>query len=291
MNTQKKEIEVSAYIYDWVNSRYPDWFAFYQDVNRNRRNGIYLLEHGTSLCDFLNSIIGNIEDHLFVEHDQCLIPAKFSSIEQLLLFISRFKEYITAHMYLITDNYEPEHTSYIVSTMASMADSLLSMFNRCLSVYELEEDEVLPTPYQNMRRYLIDGHVKDFIKSLKSAIGTIPYELRRVEFQESHYHMIVHSMMTLLGFRPLSEVVLSEGRIDMQIDFLNTTYIFEFKYDKDGKQQKDIALRQIIKEGYASKESLYQDRTVIAVGISFSGKRKNINGSTYRTLQKTSKGK
>lgn len=291
MNTQKKEIEISIYISDWVNSRYFDWFAFYQDVSRNRRNGIYLLHHGARLCDFLNSIIGNIEDHLYVEHDQCIIPAKFSSIEQLLLFISRFKEYIAAHMYLITDNFEPEHTSYIVSTMASMTESLLSMFNRCLSIYGLEEDEALPTPYQSMRRYLIDGNVNDFIKSLKSAIGTIPYELRRVEFQESHYHMIVHSMMTLLGFRPLSEVVLAEGRIDMQIDFLNTSYIFEFKYDKDGKQQKKIALQQIIQEGYATKECLYQNKTVIAVGISFSGKSKNINGSTYRTLQKPPKGK
>lgn len=290
MSTQKIETEVSTYISDWVNSRYSDWFAFYQDVSRNRRNGIYLLKHGTSLCDFLYSIIGNIEDHLCVEHDQCLIPAKFSSIEQLLQFISRFKEYIAAHMYLITDNYETEHTSYIVTTMASMADSLLTMFNRCQSLYEFEEDEVLPTPYQGMRRYLIDGKVKEFVKSLKSAIGTIPYELRRVEFQESHYHMIVHSMMTLLGFRPLSEVVLAEGRIDMQIDFLNTSYIFEFKYDKEGKQQKEDALQQIIQEGYADKEYLYQNRTVIAVGISFSGKSKNINGSTYRTLQKPQKG-
>lgn len=290
MSTQKKETEVSTYISDWVNSRYSDWFAFYQDVSRNRRNGIYLLKHGTSLCDFLNSIIGNIEDHLCVEHDKCIIPAKFSSIEQLLQFISRFKEYIAAHMYLITDNYETEHTSYIVTTMASMAESLLTMFNRCQSLYEFEEDEVLPTPYQSMRRYLIDGKVKEFVKSLKSAIGTIPYELRRVEFQESHYHMIVHSMMTLLGFRPLSEVVLVEGRIDMQIDFLNTSYIFEFKYDKEGKQQKEDALQQIIQEGYADKEYLYQNRTVIAVGISFSGKSKNINGSTYRTLQKPQKG-
>ena len=290
MSTQKIETEVSTYISDWVNSRYSDWFAFYQDVSRNRRNGIYLLKHGTSLCDFLYSIIGNIEDHLCVEHDQCLIPAKFSSIEQLLQFISRFNEYIAAHMYLITDNYETEHTSYIVTTMASMTESLLSMFNRCQSLYELDEDEVLPTPYQSMRRYLIDGNVKEFVKSLKSAIGTIPYELRRVEFQESHYQMIVHSMMTLLGFRPLSEVVLAKGRIDMQIDFLNTSYIFEFKYDKEGKQQKEDALQQIIQEGYADKECLYQNRTVIAVGISFSGKSKNINGSTYRTLQKPRKG-
>ena len=215
-----------------------------------------------------------------------IIPSKFSSVDQFLVFISRFKEYIDTHIYLITDNLRGDSSSYIVTTMYSMTDDLLSMFNRCLSLYEVNESKLLPAPYYNMRRHLIDGSVNEFVKSLKAAINTIPYDVRRIEFQESHYHMIVHSMMTLLGFRPISELSLSEGRIDMQIDFLDTVYIFDFKYDKDGKQQKDVALERIIKEGYAKKEHLYLNKRVIAVGISFSGKCKNINGKAFRTLQK-----
>lgn len=159
------------------------------------------------------------------------------------------------------------------------------MFNRCLSLYGTNDLEFLPAPYYSMRRHLIDCKVNQFVKCLEAAIDTIPYNVRRVDFQESHYHMIIHSMMTLLGFHPLSEVSLAEGRIDMQIDLLDTVYIFEFKYDKDGKQQREIALQQIIKEGYADKEQLYENKKVIAVGISFSGKTKNINGKSYRTLQ------
>lgn len=289
MGTISKESDLNDYVRRWVSSRYSDWMSFYHDVNTNRRRGIYLLKQGCSLCDFLNSLIGNIEEHLICEKGIDIIPSKFSSVDQFLVFISRFIEYIDTHIYLITDNLRGDSSSYIVTTMYSMTDDLLSMFNRCLSLYEVNESELLPAPYYNMRRHLIDGSVNEFVKSLKAAINTIPYDVRRIEFQESHYHMIVHSMMALLGFRPISELSLSEGRIDMQIDFLDTVYIFEFKYDKDGKQQKDVALEQIIKEGYAKKEHLYLNKRVIAVGISFSGKCKNINGKAFRTLQKPHK--
>ena len=79
-----------------------------------------------------------------------IIPSKFSSVDQFLVFISRFKEYIDTHIYLITDNLRGDSSSYIVTTMYSMTDDLLSMFNRCLSLYEVNESKLLPAPYYNM---------------------------------------------------------------------------------------------------------------------------------------------
>lgn len=44
-----------------VNNHFPEWMVFYQDVYRNRWYGIYLLKRGTSLMNFFNDIIGNVE--------------------------------------------------------------------------------------------------------------------------------------------------------------------------------------------------------------------------------------
>ena len=43
--------------------------------------------------NILNSLIGNIEEHLICEKGIDIIPSKFSSVDQFLVFISRFKEF------------------------------------------------------------------------------------------------------------------------------------------------------------------------------------------------------
>lgn len=60
MNTVDKEKELNDYIREWIDARYCDWCAFYHDVQINKRSGIYLLNEGGGLFDYLSNIVANI---------------------------------------------------------------------------------------------------------------------------------------------------------------------------------------------------------------------------------------
>ena len=51
---------MNDYIREWIDARYCDWRAFYHDVQINERSGIYLLNEGDELFDYLSNIVANI---------------------------------------------------------------------------------------------------------------------------------------------------------------------------------------------------------------------------------------
>ena len=57
MKTVDKEKELNDYIREWIDARYSVWRTFYQDVQINKRSGIYLLKNGIKLFDYLCNII------------------------------------------------------------------------------------------------------------------------------------------------------------------------------------------------------------------------------------------
>lgn len=61
---------------------------------------------------------------------------------------------------------------------------------------------------------------------LTSVIKDIPYNIRKTEFSEAHFHIIVHVIMSVLGFEPVSEKETSDGRIDLTIRLSGIVYIY-----------------------------------------------------------------
>ncbi len=90
-------------------------------------------------------------------------------------------------------------------------------------------------------------------------------------------------LLTVLGFEPIAEQVLSDGRIDMVVKMGGITYIFEFKYTDGNKSQARNAMKQIKDKGYVEPYRLTSTE-IIGVGVSFSGVTKNINGYCYENL-------
>lgn len=273
MDTIAKEKEINAYLEEWLSSRFPEWDSFYHDVMRNRRNGAYLLKDGEKICDLLNSIQGNLEEHLAFSSVEHIIPSRFSSIDQLLQFLQNFKRYLISERYWVEQNISGDSTSYIVYDTLKIIDDICCMTDRCCEVY-LRKDG-LSAPYQKMRELLHKNEIDAFMDLLEATIKSIPYDIRKVMFNEGHYHIIVHTIMSLIGLEPISEAATSDGRIDMVIKMPDRVFIFEFKYsDKDEDCTKD-AIEQIVNMKYADAYKLV-DKEIVGVGVSFGQRKRNI---------------
>lgn len=223
MQITKLERELSEFVREWIDARWQKWSLNYKAIRRDRRTGIYSLNQGGKLLDYLDSIMGNLEDYLDMDKGQHLIPSKFSSINQFAQFLQNFTQYLRDNYYLIEINFNKEQTDIIVADIANMVNEIIEMSNRCLDIILVDDN--VPIPYQQVKKSLYNGDVKEFISLLNSIIKSIPYLIHKEKFNEGYFHSFFHVALTLIGMRPLSEVATSDGRIDMVINCPKTIYI------------------------------------------------------------------
>lgn len=281
MQIKKLENELSEYVSEWLDARWQHWSYVYKSIHRDRRTGIYRLKQGEKLLDYLNSIMGNIEDHLGMDKGQHLIPSKFSSINQFAQFLQNFTQYLRDNYYLIETNFNKEHTDLIVVDIAKMVNEIIEMSNRCLDI--ILYDENVPIPYQQVKKSLNNGNIKEFVTLLNSIIKSIPYLIYKEKFNEGYFHSFFHVALTLIGMRPLSEVATSDGRIDMVIECPKAIYIMEFKYSPNDKDLSNDALDQIKDKKYHQPYILKQ-KTIAGIGYSFGEKSRQITDYRDETL-------
>lgn len=281
MQIKKLENELSEYVSEWLDARWQHWSYVYKSIHRDRRTGIYRLKQGEKLLDYLNSIMGNIEDHLGMDKGQHLIPSKFSSINQFAQFLQNFTQYLRDNYYLIETNFNKEHTDLIVVDIAKMVNEIIEMSNRCLDI--ILYDENVPIPYQQVKKSLNNGNIKEFVTLLNSIIKSIPYLIYKEKFNEGYFHSFFHVALTLIGMRPLSEVATSDGRIDMVIECPKAIYIMEFKYSPNDKDLSNDALDQIKDKKY-HQPYILQQKTIAGIGYSFGEKSRQITDYRDETL-------
>lgn len=281
MQIKKLENELSEYVSEWLDARWQHWSYVYKSIHRDRRTGIYRLKQGEKLLDYLNSIMGNIEDHLGMDKGQHLIPSKFSSINQFAQFLQNFTQYLRDNYYLIETNFNKEHTDLIVVDIAKMVNEIIEMSNRCLDT--ILYDENVPIPYQQVKKSLNNGNIKEFVTLLNSIIKSIPYLIYKEKFNEGYFHSFFHVALTLIGMRPLSEVATSDGRIDMVIECPKAIYIMEFKYSPNDKDLSNDALDQIKDKKY-HQPYILQQKTIAGIGYSFGEKSRQITDYRDETL-------
>ena len=281
MQIKKLENELSEYVSEWLDARWQHWSFVYTSIHRDRRTGIYRLKQGEKLLDYLNSIMGNIEDHLGMDKGQHLIPSKFSSINQFAQFLQNFTQYLRDNYYLIKTNFNKEQTDIIVADIANMVNETIEMSNRCLDIILVDDN--IPIPYQQVKKSLYNGDIKEFISLLNSIIKSIPYLIYKEKFNEGYFHSFFHVALTLIGMRPLSEVATSDGRIDMVIECPKAIYIMEFKYSPNDKDLSNDALDQIIDKKYY-QPYIIQQKTIVGIGYSFEEKSRQITNYREETL-------
>ena len=277
----KLERELSKFVREWIDARWQKWSLNHEAIRRDRRTGIYSLNQGGKLLDYLDSIMGNIEAHLGMDKGQHLIPSKFSSINQFAQFLQNFTQYLRDNYNLVEINLNKEYTDIIVVDIATMVKEIIEMSNRCLNI--ILDDENVPIPYQQVKKSLYKGDIKELVCLLNSIIKSIPYLIYKEKFNEGYFHSFFHVALTLIGMRPLSEVATSDGRIDMVIDCPKAIYIMEFKYSPNDKDLSKVALEQIKSKKY-HQPYIIQQKPIVGIGYSFGEGTREITNFTDEAL-------
>lgn len=280
----QQEKELSDYLTEWANTYYRKWSPFYHETNRNKKSFRGQLSHANELLNLLDSLMGNLEGHFELPEGGHLIPSSFSSVDQIMGWMSWMKKYIDSFVPYVEENYKRLESNYYIENIHQMMVGYVSVIDRCTKVYSLESG--LPIPYHKLRVFLIGGQVDLFIEQLKCLLIDIPYAIRKEMYNEAHFHISVHTILSVLGFSPLSEKITSLGRIDMAISIDNVTYIFEFKYSKK-KSMASNALQQIKKMRYADPYKLSSTK-IIGIGVGFTEEERNIHNYVSEVLYEES---
>ena len=111
---------------------------------------------------------------------------------------------------------------------------------------------------------------------LKTLYASIPhdwYRNNKIQNYEGHYASIFYSHFAALGLHVTVEEASINGRVDMAIQFNNTTFIFEFKVVEDKPTGKAIA--QITTNNYAQKY-VQAGWKIFGIGVEFSKKQRQV---------------
>jgi hypothetical protein len=126
---------------------------------------------------------------------------------------------------------------------------------------------------ENLRRSLFAEDIERFAYYLQILFAGIPYSMHKQ--QESYYHSLLHVVFALLGQDVTSEVLTSNGRLDILIELPATIFIFELKLDKTVEK----ALEQIKKRRYAERYQAKNKKIIIA-GINFEYETKMVTAQS-----------
>lgn len=213
--------------------------------------------------DMLNSIMGNIEEKLYFEK---LVPHLFASPQQLIYFLSSFKDYLNRCQPLLDINKDGEKTSYIIDGLQAIVIELMELMDYLIVIYDKNDSLV---PYQELRHSLITKNISDFFKIMNSILSSVSYPILKTK--EGYLHSNIHLILKLLGFDIISEEATNVGRIDAVIRFSETIYIFEFKLGTG-----EEAMNQIKRKRYYEKYIL-EKKQIFLVGVGFDNENRNIN--------------
>lgn len=259
---------LEKYLFDFFSSRFDDLDHFYWVTHKERQYGIYRLEDGNKLMDFLLSIHSNIKEQFYFQN---LIPQKFATPEALLLSLDCFKNYLNENQKYLDQNFNGENTDYIVNDIQRIKNELIQAIDYTKIIYDYEDNVI---PYQELRYKLITNNIPDFVAILKSILASVSYAISHT--QEGFFHSNVHLILKLLGFEILSEELTNNGRIDAVIRFSDKLFIIEFKFNRN-EDLSNEALQQIINKEYALKFTV-EKKDIYGIGISFGKDTRNING-------------
>lgn len=123
---------------------------------------------------------------------------------------------------------------------------------------------------------LKNGDAEVFMSYMKSLLAGYPYDL--IKDTENHYQNVVYLTLKLMSVYLVdAEFRTSNGRIDLLVRTDKYIYVMEFKYDGSAQEAMD----QIESKEYPLPFAM-DSRTIVKVGVNFSGKTRNIENWIIR---------
>lgn len=266
---------IENYLYDFFENNIYDFDLFFRTTYEQRREGIYKLENGSEILDFLNNVHSNIENKLKYPK---LVPHRFTTPEDLLQYLNNLKTYIENKIYLFKETEIDKNTNYIITHFIEYKNKIIKAINYTFEIYDLEDENILL--YQQLRYHLIKNDIPSFIDNLKSIFSSVSYAIARES--EGYYHANVYLILKLLGFEIIAEDTTNIGRIDCVIKFSNKIHILEFKFS-ESDDDSQTALDQILEKDYASKYRL-ENKPIFGLGICFNENIRNIRSYKNQKL-------
>jgi hypothetical protein len=127
-----------------------------------------------------------------------------------------------------------------------------------------------------LKKSIYQCHINDMMKSIKSIMATIPYQI--LDKKERTYHSHFHTILKTINEKTQSEISTNLGRIDTVMETSDTIYIFEFKM-KSALE----GIRQIKQKRYA-EAYLNQNKKLVFIGVKFSKTQRNIADYKYEII-------
>ena len=124
--------------------------------------------------------------------------------------------------------------------------------------------------FSQIKKYLQSGKIEETIKIIQSLYAGISYPLSQ-RLNEAYFHSLFYLIMSGAGIWAQTEVLTSQGRIDLVIELKDKVYIIEFKCEQSSQK----AIEQIKEKGYAQRY-LSGEKKIYLVGINFSLSKRNI---------------
>jgi hypothetical protein len=143
-------------------------------------------------------------------------------------------------------------------------------------VKAFSEDKIKTPVIHRIKKSLLNRDYEqfmDYMKSLFASIANINIP-KTLEEREHYYHSIFYLVGVLFSDNHLnvySELLTSEGRIDMLVETEKNIFIIEFKCN----QSVEEAIEQIKDKNYADKFKL-KGKEIVLIGINFDTEKKNV---------------
>ena len=172
------------------------------------------------------------------------------------------------------DNNGFHETSRIISNNNNINKWKISF----LKPYETIIINKISLEKNNIREYLNNKNIEEFVKLINSLLSSIPNTLlKNINQNEAFYHIILQIALQIgIGSDKIkSEENTSFGRSDLVVILDNIIYILELKYTSKEENLSETALKQIIEKKYQEKY-LVSQKNIVLVGIVFSSKTKQI---------------
>jgi hypothetical protein len=278
------EKQLCRYVEEWAVARCSRWIDFRNSVVREKYEGIYKIDGGYHLMDIIWAVSEIVKSHFCLEKGTHLIPTNFSSPHQLIRFLFGLRDYAQNEMDFVRKIPSDFQDYYEVRDTYDMLDDVYEMADYCCKSYEVKNiDNSYWKPYLDMKACLDEEDIGGFRDILYSIYKDIPCTIQKSKLDEAYFHSIAHAVMYQLGFRLCSEKATCDGRMDMKIEQQKQVYIVEFKYSSEDQDNSKEAIQQIKNMQYADPY-LLQKKRVIAVGITFGQKQRNIIGYAKEVL-------
>jgi ATP-dependent exoDNAse (exonuclease V) beta subunit len=176
--------------------------------------------------------------------------------------------------YLTIQNVTNEGLFQLAYPNKEVRDAMLEVLIEGFLEIKVERSGNLASRLQNA---FLENKVDEAMEVLQGVFANIPFYMHD-KYPEKFYHAAIHLLFTYLGIRIQSEVCTSDGRVDSLVETDSHVYIMEYKLDKSPEE----AIEQIRKKKYY-QYAWHLGKPIIAVGVQFSSKTKNI--IHWKTIQ------